>query len=56
MKAERQYKEATSRVLQQSKSGRRYIVDNRPESRLQGRMIDYIHQKKVVHLILCREL
>lgn len=46
MKAERQQKEATSRVLQQSKGGGSHIVDNRPAGVLQGEIINYIHQKK----------
>lgn len=42
MKAERQYKEATSRVLQQSKGGKSFIIDNRPQSENQTKKIDFI--------------
>lgn len=38
MKAERQHKEATSRVIQPSKGGGGYIVDNRPETVIQTKL------------------
>lgn len=47
MKAERQQKVRTSRVIQPSIGEGGHIVDNRPAGGvLQGKMINYIHQKK----------
>lgn len=44
MKAERQHKEATSRVIQPSKGGG-HIVDNRPHSRDQLKIVGAIQKK-----------
>lgn len=48
MKAERQQKEATSRVLQQSKGGKVSIVDNRPLSALQAQIINATQRKVAI--------
>jgi hypothetical protein len=47
MKAEKQQKEATSRVLQQSKGGGVHIVDNRPQNMNQSKLIASISSNHV---------
>lgn len=47
MKAERQQKEATSRVLQQSKGGEGHIIDNRPQNMYQSKLIASISSNHV---------
>lgn len=46
MKAERQQKERTSRVIQPSNGGGGHIVDNRPQSRNQTKMVSIIQTKE----------
>ena len=50
MKAERQQKECTSRVVQPSKGGGGRIVDNRPQSRDQTKIVNAIqkHENKSI--------
>lgn len=47
MKAEKQQKEVTSRVIQPSKSGGGHIVDNRSTYTLQTKLIDAIQQNRI---------
>ena len=46
MKAERQHKERTSRVIQPAKGEDGHIVDNRPQSRNQTKMVRIIQAKE----------
>lgn len=43
MEAERQHKEANSRVIQSSKGGGGYIVDNRPQSTTQRKLLKLVY-------------
>lgn len=55
MKAERQQKERTSRVIQSSKGGGGHIVDNRPEAVRQAKMIDTIQKQNESMNRICQQ-
>lgn len=51
MKAERQHKEATSRVIQPSKGGGGHIVDNRPQSITQNQLNKLVHSSNPIQRV-----